>query len=596
MFRQMPNLVKESVVSNPLPEAGFEQTVSFEAHDIEYLALRFDVDKEANDYSGTEIRVELFQNESSLGSWTIQPDQITNIYYYYIPVNLHHIPAGEITMRINASGEAPVGLFVGNGSADYILVYDSYSRSKLLLIAFAVTICLFAGYILFIRGKNTERRFLYLYLTLGILYFLVCPILTEPDAKNHYCRAYEVSEATWISPVNAEGNAENSFSIPEGWATDSDSIHVSLYETWYQKDFQIDEETQKLYQYNNMALYSPVSYSAQSLGFAVGRIFTNNFLANVMIARLLNFLFAGLLFYLAIALTPVGKQYILWISMLPMGMELAASISSDTVTTALVCLLVAMVCRYRYSERIITVPEMILLYAVALLLSQYKIVYVVFCLLLFLIPQKAFGGKKGYFIHAGILGSLVAAASLLWLHISGNFLEQHFLLSTYQKDFILHNPVKFILAILNTVLVYGADIVRTMVGSNLGALSFTTNAAIVLFLLAFLFARILKDRYKAQSGEQQDHVTSWWMGGIIVLSVLLILTSEYLQWNDVGETAIGGLQGRYFIPLLYPVLLLAGKRLTNGHITETVKKDTTEQVLLAFNLCFVMQLFLHFVF
>ncbi len=246
---------------------------------------------------------------------------------------------------------------------------------------------------------------------------------------------------------------------------------------------------------------------------------------------------------------------------------------------------------------------MILLYAVALLLSQYKIVYVVFCLLLFLIPQKAFGGKKAYFTHAGILGGLVAAAALLWLHISGSFLEQHFLLSTYQKEYILQNPLKFILAVINTVLVYGADVVRTMVGSNLGALSFTTNAAIVMFLLVFLFSRLLKDRYSTTNEVQQDRVVRWGMIGTVLLSALLILTSEYLQWNDVGETAIGGLQGRYFIPLLFPLCLIIGKALPQtGAVLEKegLKEDngmgTSEQVVLGINLCFIMQLFLHFVY
>ncbi|MCR4587256.1 MAG: hypothetical protein K5682_02505, partial [Lachnospiraceae bacterium] len=117
VYQQRPDLVDDVVVSIPIQETGFEQTVSFEAHDIEYLALRFDVDKVANDYSQTEILVELLQADSSIGSWSIQPDQITNIYYYYIPVNLHHIPAGDVTIRINTIGEAPVGLFVGNSSA-----------------------------------------------------------------------------------------------------------------------------------------------------------------------------------------------------------------------------------------------------------------------------------------------------------------------------------------------------------------------------------------------------------------------------------------------------------------------------------------------
>ncbi|MCR5032305.1 MAG: DUF2142 domain-containing protein [Lachnospiraceae bacterium] len=615
VYQQYPDFSEDIVSSVSIQGTVYEQTIPFSAHDIEYMALRFDVNADSYDYAGSEITISLFQESQTLGSWTILPSQIPNIYYYYLPVNLHRIPAGDLTLRIMATGEAPIGLYLGNAaegiSADYIMVFDSYSRSKLLLLAFGITILLFLFYALFCQGKSIERNFVFLYVSLGILYFLVCPILSEPDAKNHYCRAYEVSEGTWISPVNAEGDAENSFSIPEGWATESDSMNLSLYETWYQRDFQITEDTKVSYQYNNMALYSPVSYVAQAIGFAIARLFSRNFLFSVMLARGLNFLFAGILFYLAILLTPVGKKYIVWISMLPMGLELAASISSDAVVTALVCLLVALVCRYRYTDKQITLPEMVLLYAVALLLSQYKIVYVVFCLLLFLIPQKAFGGKRGYITHALTLGTLVAAASLVWLHISGSFLESHFTLSNYQKDYILHNPHLFVLALINTVLIYGADLLKTMVGSHMGALSFTTNAFLVMLLLICLLIWILRDRFeteaveKAETGEMRKKADETDVPALVVMIVvtllasLLIVTSEYLQWNDVGEKAVGGLQGRYFLPLLYPVLLVLGRSLNAGTSLSTEEANVSDRwvpILLGINLCFVMQLFLHFVY
>ncbi len=609
IYQQEPDIAEDSEQVYLINEETYTQSISFPAHDLEYLTLRFDLKKDQYDYSQSDIKVVLRRDEGIVGEWTIFPEQIPNSYPYYIPTSLHDIASGDVELFIVASGEAPVGLLVGNShgriTADYRMVFDSYSRAKLLLIAFGITVLLFAVYTLFLRGKSVERSFVFLYLTLGILYLIVCPILSEPDAKNHYCRAYEVSEGTLISPVNTEGDAENTFSIPEGWTTESDSILVSLYETWYQREFVIEEETQELYQYNNMALYSPVSYLPQAFSFAFARLFTGNFLFSVMLARIFNFLFSAVLFYLAIKLTPIGKQYILWISMLPMTLELGASISCDTVVTALVCLLISMVCRFRYTDRIITVPELVLLYLTALFLSQYKIVYVVFCLLLFLIPQKAFGGRKQYITHAVILGSLVAIASLVWLHISGDFLSSHFLLSNYQKDFILNNPLRFVLVLINTVLVYGADILHTMAGSNLGALSFTTNLFLVILLLSFVFAWILRERLENEKDGSKDTLVRWIFALVTAFSALLILTSEYLQWNDVGEKAIGGLQGRYFIPLLFPICLLVTNALKNKNADpdggvfcaeKELERKAHVPMWLMLNLCFGIQLFMHFIF
>ena len=40
-----------------------------------------------------------------------------------------------------------------------------------------------------------------------------------------------------------------------------------------------------------------------------------------------------------------------------------------------------------------------------------------------------------------------------------------------------------------------------------------------------------------------------------LLSALVIFTGEYLQWTQVGFPVVEGVQGRYFVPLLFPVLL-----------------------------------------
>jgi uncharacterized membrane protein len=39
-----------------------------------------------------------------------------------------------------------------------------------------------------------------------------------------------------------------------------------------------------------------------------------------------------------------------------------------------------------------------------------------------------------------------------------------------------------------------------------------------------------------------------------IIVLLLIMTACYLDWTPVGESVIGGLQGRYFIPVL-PLLI-----------------------------------------
>ncbi|MCR5032304.1 MAG: DUF2142 domain-containing protein, partial [Lachnospiraceae bacterium] len=443
---------------------------------------------------------------------------------------------------------------------------------------------------------------LYLYISLGLLYLLVCPILSEPDAKNHYCRAYEVSEGAFLSRTNAQGDAEGAFALPQGWVNANGATQVSLYESWFQRDYQIEDEGKELYQFNNMALYSPVSYLPQATAFAVARLFTHNFLATVMFARLLTFVMAGALFYLAIHLSPIGKHYLLWVALLPMGMELAVSISPDMITTALVCLLVSMVCRYRYGTAKVSKAELILLYAVAILLGQYKIVYVGCCLLLFLIPANAFGGKKAYFIHAFVLGGLVLITSLGWLHISSSFLSHQYSLSNAQKDFIRYNPKAFVLVLVSTFLVYCTELIQTMIGSKMGALELETSPFLVLIIMGCFISWLTRDR-QLRKERKADCLGAVSFVLVSILTIVLIFSSIYIQWNAPGEKLVGGLQGRYFIPILFPLLLVLGRRtIREPSDLPALLKDEQRSVersiplLISFHLCFLMQLFLYFVY
>ena len=41
----------------------------------------------------------------------------------------------------------------------------------------------------------------------------------------------------------------------------------------------------------------------------------------------------------------------------------------------------------------------------------------------------------------------------------------------------------------------------------------------------------------------------------MIFTAFLITTAEYIQWND-GINLIKGIQGRYFLPFLFPVFIL----------------------------------------
>jgi hypothetical protein len=119
-----------------------------------------------------------------------------------------------------------------------------------------------------------------------------------------------------------------------------------------------------------------------------------------------------------------------------------------------------------------------------------------------------------------------------------------------QLMFILQNPLTAVVIIFNSFYQYGQFYLHTFIGW-FGWLNTPLPDFVYWLFLIGLFLAVLgdmKDRFDLTKSQQ-----------IIFLSVLLlyivgVMISMYLFWTLPGKSMIGGVQGRYFIPII-PVLL-----------------------------------------
>ena len=179
------------------------------------------------------------------------------------------------------------------------------------------------------------------------------PAFNSTDEYSHYLRSYEVSRGYLTSEGNggndlfSYGRTFNSGLVPEFSAKD----HVSLWDIGENADQRIDREKTQFYGFGNTALYAPTSYLPQAVGIRIADLFTDRPMVLAYAGRIANMLMFGLFFFFAIRLTPVGKNFLVLLGLVPVNIQSANSMSADALALALTVALAAFVLAMRYKQK-----------------------------------------------------------------------------------------------------------------------------------------------------------------------------------------------------------------------------------------------------
>lgn len=424
-------------------------------------------------------------------------------------------------------------------------------RLKMAIFLVGVLIMLSGVICMIIFEKDLHKFYIIFFVLLGGFYFFIYPIGTVPDEYAHFYRAYEISEGHLVSDILDGWGGRD---LPENLSLDINTMDTSISEMWEKADVELSEE-RSFHIFWTMSLYAPVSYIPQSLGIILARLFTKSIVALFMAGRLFNFAAVAIISYLAVKYIPIGKKIVIMVMLLPMNMQEAISLAPDAMVTALTLAFVAYILHLRYGQQtVMSKKQLVLLYIMAIAISLYKIVYLPFCILPFLIPMGRFGGKKQFIIHAICMGTCVIAAGLGWLSFAGRYLMdiEGGRDSDAQVAYILSDLPNYFKIMATTTKQMGVHYFYTMIGHALSWMNiYIPKPYLVLYAAMLVLGLFSEERLPEKFGVVRGMLL------LVVISVfLLTMTSLYVQWTDYAKATIDGVQGRYFIPLILPVLLI----------------------------------------
>lgn len=523
------------------------------------------------------FRVTLYQNNKKIQSWqagrlTISSGDTT---YFRLDQKLTECKGQKFRIVLDgASGDTGVaaGLVDQKNNTQtlaYRVISKPFPKSLVFLVIAAVAAVMLVIFAFLKRRKvPTEVVFAVVYIFMSICTLAAIPAFNSPDEYSHYLRSYEVSRGHLTSEGNggndlfSYGRTFNSGLVPDFSAKN----HVSLWDIGENVDQQIDGEKTQFYGFGNTALYAPTSYLPQAVGIRIADLFTDRPVVLAYAGRIANMFVFGLIFFLAIRLTPVGKNFLALLGLVPVNIQSANSMSADALALALTVALAAFVLAMRYNEKgVMRKRQLACMYALTGFLCLCKVVYMPFCLLLFLIPKERFKSRKNYWFHVVCAGAMILILSFGWLAIASGYLceSQPGVDTAAQLVGILKNPVAFVLTFVRSLDNFGVTYLTEMMGSNLGWLNIPVCSLLALGYLLLLVLQVSGN--DDMSGNRLDLPAKSLLGGVSLLVFALIFVTLYGQWTAYGYDKILGVQGRYFLPLLFPLILaLKPKRFAKG--------------------------------
>ena len=510
-------------------------------------------------------------------------------------------------------------------TSDYFL-----SKSYIILSVAALLLLLLSGIYLNFTKFSIVKIYPVVMLIFGLGYMYVFPAMSAPDEIAHFISAYKISnkmlgkQATvkdghviiraqdlWIEDVDGEYTFDKSKSEEEKVLIPEEGSHgkiisSKLEETSY-KVFYAEGNIRGADNYISFSgqnyekaqsLHAPVNtipsvYFLPATGITVARIMGLNSIYLVMFGRTANLILFILLGTLGIYFLPRFKEFIFLVSLLPTTIELAASYSYDAVMISSMIFFVSYVFYLAHEKKDFDIKDLVIVSLIAGLVLPCKMVYFPMLLLLFSIPLYKFkfrGKVDGKIKKENIAFFLASAVVVLLSWVFAMYLVNRATVvgyststtsslewageESYTIGYLLHNKLKAVKLFYNTLLLQLEYYHKTMFGAYLGHADDVVGIPYIGFLvlnIGMIFSVF------GEAKEKQLLVKERVLTGIsIFFVVFLVLLSMLIAWTPISSEFIEGVSGRYFIPVLLPMLMI----FRNNKIV--IKDETKRNIIFLF--------------
>jgi hypothetical protein len=384
-------------------------------------------------------------------------------------------------------------------------------------------------------------------------------ILDVPDEGHHLLRAIQIGQGGLLGKHYA-GNFVGG-QIPLSAIQASDFVSFYLYHPGMRISPAVLASYKHLgwrsppqpAEFANTAIYPPWFYVASATAIDIGRALDLPVMRSFQISRIANAVSSVLIGTLAIGLAETGSPVLAVLLALPMTLFLFGSASQDSLMIACAALAAALLTRQASGFTLSWFEWLasgVLLGAIGAARAPY--------IMLSLIPALFAWPRADR--NRGLATTMVALVlALLWLFASVIPLSVPTkagggLLSGVQMHWILDHPIAASTVLLRSLVLDWSELLQEFIGV-LGWLDIRLPRNIYRACECALVVTLVMSLPLPQQLRLRHIEIALLMLGVAAAIEVAI----FLSWNTVGEAHIGGVQGRYFVPLSM-FLCLIGRR------------------------------------
>lgn len=340
----------------------------------------------------------------------------------------------------------------------------------------------------------------------------------------------------------------------------------------------------------------PAAHIIPAVGMAIGRVLQLNGPQVYTLARLFNLLVYVIMVQVAISLTPVKKELLFILAINPMALHQATQLTYDNITNGLCMIFFAYILFLIYDKKNVQWSDICKLTIMMLMYGPIKYIYCAHSLFVFAIPTDKFKSKwdrivKFLFMVICVV-MLVTLTSKIYnesfvtnidetiteggqtLENTGNTDIEEVNEVAYSEKYyissdIINNPFRFVRIGINTVNNNIWYYLKTSLGIVLAGASVNVYEYIVYMYLICIIIVLCNNNDLIILYKRNVYII---IGAVI--EIILVLAAGIIM-TAYGATSMQGLQGRYFIPCLLPLIY----GLVNSKVHIEIKNKTVLEMI-----------------
>ena len=416
-----------------------------------------------------------------------------------------------------------------------------------------------------------ERLFLLAYIPLVIGMMIVMPIGAPPDEPAHLGQEWLLS--TWqigTEKTVYPANLLEALNTPINGTEDAFALNERI------RGVRLSVETAEGTDNEATGIYPLAAYAPQSLTMFLTRLFTDRIDLICYGARIGSMIVTGLLFFFAIRRTPAGKGILLAIAVLPLTLQEAASASCDGMTIAGVCWITAELLRRICGTEEKKAPSMLRSACIGAGALLFKILYSPVLLLGLMTGEEK--GKQQRRRNNLVMAGVFLVAAVGWYLLSVGSRTGHGGLTTGAMNRlgqVASNPLILFGAQIRTIIARTPGWIRQLFGV-FGRLDvFSPWILTVLTGISFLGVAVTDSGIGSVLTKKRARNYRILMICIFILCWMLLSGALLVWWTPEDDPLIEGLQGRYFLPAMFGLLLCLPEVMKgNPECREIIRKTT----------------------